>query len=152
MIPRRSHNVTLLWLAYSCFALPSVSSSMTMLATWRACLRPRDVLSGPNAFYKRLLGIVWILDRWHAKNHVGEWCKSNVDPSLPFLKPFIRGHNTEICESTNAWLAGFKHAVRHMQQFSFKFHLATNMDCHNEILSVGAGSHLVVCRPLRGAQ
>jgi hypothetical protein len=112
----------------------------------------RRALSGPNAFYKRLLGIVWILDRWHAKNHVGEWCKNNVNPSLPFLKPFIRGHNTEVCESTNAWLAGFKHAVRHMHQYSFKFHLAFNMDCHNEILRSGAGSHLVVCRPVRDAQ
>jgi hypothetical protein len=109
----------------------------------------RRALSSSNAFFKRLLGIVWILDRWHAKNHVGEWCKKNVDPSLPFLQPFIRGHNTEICESTNAWLAGFKHAVRHMNQFSFKFHLATNMDCHNEILSAGAGAHLMVCRPVQ---
>ena len=61
-------------------------------------------------------------------------------------------HNTEVCESTNAWLAGFKHAVRHMHQFSFKFHLATNMDLHNEILSAGAGSHMAVCRPVRNAE
>ena len=106
----------------------------------------RRALVPTNEFFKRLLAIVWILDKWHAKNHVGTWCKKNVCPTLPFLAPFLHGHNTEVCESTNAWLAGFNHAVRHMHQYTFKFHLATNMDCYNEILSVGAGGHLVVCR------
>ena len=82
---------------------------------------------------------------------MGDWCKHNVHPSLPFLKPFLVGHNTEVCESTNAWLAGFKHADRHMQKFSFKFHLANNMDCQNEILSASAGSNLATCRINRNA-
>ena len=106
----------------------------------------RRALVGPNEFFKRLLAIVWILDQWHAKNHVGAWCQANVSPALPFLAPFLRGHNTEVCESTNAWLAGFKHAVRHMHQYTFKFHLATNMDCHNEILRLGGGAHLLLGR------
>ena len=76
----------------------------------------------------------------------GDLVQKERVPNVTISSTFLHGHNTEVCESTNAWLAGFKHAVRHMHQYTFKFHLATNMDCYNEILSVGAGGHLVVCR------
>ena len=102
----------------------------------------RRKLRRDDPLQKRLLDIVWILDRFHAKSHKGEWCKQNVMPDLPFLAPLIKGHNTETCEQTNSWLAGFQHIVRHMPKFTFRFFMASNMALHNELLSRGASAFL----------
>ena len=79
--------------------------------------------------YKR---IKLVVDRFHFKNHVGEFCRKWVDPAkCPELGPRTQ---TEAAEQSFAWLARSKHTFRHMTEGRFQFMVLHLMEERNKWL------------------
>ena len=59
-------------------------------------------------------------------------------PSVhPRLYLEINNCNSMICEQRNYWIRGFKHSVKHMNQYRFNFFFYISFDYYNEIKSKG---------------
>ena len=102
----------------------------------RRAIDPQDPLG------ELLLALEWVLDRFHACNHTGQYCRENVWPILPHLAAKLVGVNTSVCEKLNSWIAAFKHAVRHMNKDTFRFFFCCNFDMHNRLVAAGQVPHL----------
>lgn len=74
----------------------------------------------------------YILDRWHARNHVDPWCKENVHPKNEENQPFVEGQNTSRCEILFSWLRKYKHMFRTMGRWSANFFIQEVLEMHNE--------------------
>ena len=60
-----------------------------------------------------------VCDRFHWRNHTGEWCKRNVNPkNSTKLGPKT---NTEAAENTFVWLSKYKFIFKHMNKARFNF-------------------------------
>jgi len=58
----------------------------------------------------------------------------SVHPRL-YLEIYIC--NSMICDQRNYWIRGFKHSVKHMNQYRFNFFFYKSFDYYNEIKSKG---------------
>jgi len=76
---------------------------------------------------------IYIIDRLHVQGHV-EGCQKIYHPRL---YPDINNCNSMICEQRNYWISGFKHSVKHMNQYRFNFFFYISFDYYNEIKSKG---------------
>ena len=93
--------------------------------------RRRFDLSDPAQ--RRLRARTWVLDRLRAKNHTGQWCRANVWPDLPHLRPLVEGVNTQICEQIFSWLVRLKHAFLHMNKSTYRLFMTAQLQLHNEV-------------------
>ena len=58
------------------------------------------------------------VDRFHFTNHIGEWCRKNMDPST---SNHLKNVNTEVMEQIFSWLKGYAPSLRYMKRFNYKF-------------------------------
>ena len=75
--------------------------------------------------------IIYVVDRFHAKGHVDEWCKQNCCPDAPGVPEIVGNANTSICEITFSWLARYKHMVRPLGRNVANYFLAEMVDHRN---------------------
>ena len=75
--------------------------------------------------------IVYVVDRFHARGHVDEWCRQNCCPGVPETDAAIEGVNTSICEITFAWIARYKHIFRKMNRWTGNFFISEMCYGHN---------------------
>ena len=67
-----------------------------------------------NDVTKDLAATQLVVDKFHFRNHVDQWCKENCNPhSIPGLG------NTSSMEERFAWISGFKHISRYMNEQRF---------------------------------
>ena len=59
----------------------------------------------------------YIIDRLHVKGHVAR-CREIYPPNL--IRE-LDNAQTMICEQRNFWISGYKHNVKHMNQYRFHF-------------------------------
>ena len=74
----------------------------------------------------------YILDRWHARNHVDAWCKENVHPGNDENAPLIQGRNSSRCEILFSWLRKYKHMFRTMGRWTSNVFVQELLEMHNE--------------------
>eukprot|EP00973_Karenia_brevis_P076934 10683128-Karenia_brevis.AAC.1 len=74
----------------------------------------------------------FVLDRFHATNHVDEWCIENVYPETDENSPLLEGINTSRNEILFQWMAKYKHMFRKMGQWTGNFFAQEVMDLPNE--------------------
>ncbi|CAE7578556.1 unnamed protein product [Symbiodinium sp. CCMP2592] len=89
-------------------------------ATWNSMAAS---LAFPNVRY--------IVDKFHARGHVDEWCRLNCHPGLEENKACVEEINTSICEITFSWLARFKQMTRKMNRFTYWFFVQEVVDERN---------------------
>lgn len=75
----------------------------------------------------------YVIDRLHVQGHVAV-CKENYSPKL---YSDLDTAKTMVCEQRNFWVSGFKHNVKHMNEFRFIFFLFIIFDYFNEVKCVG---------------
>ena len=63
----------------------------------------------------------FIVDKFHSRAHVDEWCVKHTSPKAPENAEDANNINTSICEITFAWLARCRHMTRKMAQWTFWF-------------------------------
>eukprot|EP00974_Lingulodinium_polyedra_P058426 5626555-Lingulodinium_polyedra.AAC.1 len=51
----------------------------------------------------------YVVDRWHARNHVDAWCLANCHPDAPVVQGLLDGFKSSACETVNSWLSKYKH-------------------------------------------
>lgn len=76
---------------------------------------------GPLAASVAFPAMKFIVDKFHARTHVDEWCLKHTSPSAPENQTDANAINTSICEITFAWLARYRHMTRKMAQWTFWF-------------------------------
>ena len=91
---------------------------------------------------ERVASLLWSLDRFHSVNHIDSWCKANVWPGLPHLRPLLQGVNTSRCESVFAWLRGFAGALHTMSRWRCVYFVEQMVDMHNTRIASGDATHL----------
>lgn len=80
--------------------------------------------------------VKFLVDRFHIAGHTTPQCDINDDkcqyhPDLPQFQE-ISGVNTECAEQCFAWLGKFKHTMKYMSQYKFKFFLYTIVSARNK--------------------
>ncbi|KAK3733841.1 hypothetical protein QZH41_008639, partial [Actinostola sp. cb2023] len=81
---------------------------------------------------KKLSQIEILCDKFHFKNHVDRWCKTNCNP---YNCDALKDVNTEVCEQLFSWLSGFSRITKHMNRWRFIFLMLYILDNHNEDIS-----------------
>ena len=61
--------------------------------------------------------MTYVIDRLHVKGHIKQ-CRDVYSPNL--IRD-LDDTQTMICEQRNFWISGFKHNVKHMNQYRFIF-------------------------------
>ncbi len=79
-----------------------------------------------------------VVDRFHFKSHVDNYCALNNDPDLV---EDLKGVNTSVCEQTNYWFGGYKHILKHMNYEHFHFIIFILCDEYNKIKLVNQKYH-----------
>jgi len=79
-----------------------------------------------------------VVDRFHFKSHVDNYCALNNDPDLV---EELKGVNTSVCEQTNYWFGGYKHILKHMNYEHFHFIIFILCDEYNKIKLVNQKYH-----------
>ena len=79
----------------------------------------------------------YILDRFHAKAHIDNWCKLNVNPDTQANTDRLAGRNTSACEMTFSWMGKYKRIFRTMHRWTANFLVQEMVDLHNEDLLNG---------------
>ncbi|XP_066922845.1 uncharacterized protein [Clytia hemisphaerica] len=79
---------------------------------------------------KRIAGMDFAVDRFHFKNHIGEWCLENCDPDMVAN---LNEVNTESCEQLFSWFSSFKHMTKHMKRETFIFLTLYLMESQNQL-------------------
>ena len=59
-----------------------------------------------------------VVDRFHFKSHVDNYCNLNNNPDLISE---LKDINTSVCEQTNYWFGMYKHILKHMNYEHFHF-------------------------------
>jgi len=95
---------------------------------WPFLLRRKDLSPAVAA----LAGEWWVVDKLHIANHTGDWCLKHCHPDKHACLTEKPGVNTEVCEQTFSWLAGYKTRCRHMSKHRFHVYLLRMCDLHNE--------------------
>lgn len=85
-----------------------------------------------------LLTKKYMVDRFHIKGHTTKECDINspfcqFHPDLPKFDEIL-GTNTECAEQCFSWLGKFKHMVKYMTQYKYKFFIHGIVVAHNRIL------------------
>ena len=74
--------------------------------------------------------IKYVVDRLHIKGHTEKWCLENCHPKL---FPKLIGINTEACEQTKYFVAGFKYVTKYQNALRFNFNLYIIFTEYNKI-------------------
>ena len=86
----------------------------------------RKVRTERSAFLEDL---TYVIDRLHVQGHV----KACRDVFAPALIKDLDDAQTMICEQRNFWISGFKHNVKHMNQYRFEFFLYVIFSHFNQV-------------------
>ena len=78
---------------------------------------------------KKLAETRIVVDRFHFKSHVDEWCRELCDPDL---YDDLKDVNSSICEETNYWFSKYKYIFKHMNYERYHFLLYIVLDEFNE--------------------
>ena len=78
---------------------------------------------------KKLAETRIVVDRFHFKSHVDEWCREWCDPDL---YDDLKDVNSSICEETNYWFSKYKYIFKHMNYERYHFLLYIVLDEFNE--------------------
>ena len=84
----------------------------------------------------------FICDVFHIAGHTDPWCLVTTHPKAPGNSALVEGVRTSVCEFTFTLLSQYKHATKHMSQFSFNLFLLEVMDAHNQFVVSGKIDHL----------
>ena len=110
-------------------ALDSTADNIKCIVYDDACHLKKHVDRRSSAVYPKLKQTEMKVDRFHFPNHVGVWCKMNMDPSNC---TYLDGVNTEIMEQVFAWLKGYAPSLRYMKRAQYRFIILDLLDRHNE--------------------
>ena len=84
----------------------------------------------------------FICDVFHIAGHTDPWCLVTTHPKAEGNEALVAGVRTSVCEFTFTWLSQYKHASKHMSQYSFSWFMMEMMDAHNQFVASGHIDHL----------
>lgn len=84
----------------------------------------------------------FICDWFHIKGHTDPWCLVTTHPKIAANAELVAGIRTSVCEFTFTWLSQYKHATKHMSEFTFRWFLLEVIDAHNDRVAAGRVDHL----------
>ena len=73
----------------------------------------------------------YVLDRFHARRHVGPWCVANVHTDTAKNECHVDRINTSACEMSFAWSAGYKHSFRKNARWTTNLFIQELLDLHH---------------------
>lgn len=85
--------------------------------------------SSPTA--ERLATMAFIVDRFHAPGHCGQYCAQTCLPTIEENKQLLGDFPTEIAEIVNSEMTPLGHTVRHMGKFFTQLVVNECADVHN---------------------
>lgn len=98
----------------------------------------RNLSKKGNSGAEQLLSLKYLVDRFHVKGHTTPECDLNSDscqyhPDHPDFAELL-DVNTECAEQCFSWLGKFKHTMKYMSQYKFKFFLYTIINARNHFV------------------
>ena len=84
-----------------------------------------------SAISRRLADFNFIVDRFHASGHVGEFCARECLPDLPRNKEILDRFPTDIAETVNSQFSPLGHLVHHQGKWFCNLFLQEMCDVHN---------------------
>ena len=73
--------------------------------------------------------LIIVIDRYHGKTHKDPRCKKQFNMNC---HAELKGVDSQICEQTFRWLAGYKHTTKHMNKSRYNIFLIRVACMHNE--------------------
>ena len=85
-----------------------------------------------SAIARRLGQFNFVIDRFHATGHVGEFCRQHFLPDLPENQSILSTFPTDIAESVNSQFSPLAHVVHHMNKWFCQLFLQAGCAGQNE--------------------
>ena len=82
-------------------------------------------------FAQKLTSLSYILGEFHARGHVGEWCKLHCLPTAPANRRLPRGFPTSIAEMMNSELSPLGHTIHQYGQWASQLFMNEVVDVRN---------------------
>ena len=109
-----------------------MSPSINCIAYDDACHLSKFVKKRPEQFAHSFENVEIKVDKFHFKNHIDPWCKTNCNP---YKCALLDNVNTEIMEQFFSWIARFSYTLKYMNRFRFHFFILDIIDKHNFVIN-----------------